>query len=110
MAERHRVVWLHAAVFDLEESSARIDSDAPLRTPAIVERILRAGDSLAKLPARGRIVPELSGIGVRTYLEIQVPPWRIIYKRAGRSLVEIHAIIDGRRDVREVLANRLVLR
>lgn len=61
-------------------------------------------------PERGRTPPELRAIGDRTWLEIQEPPWRIVYRIAGKSTVEIHAVLDGRRSLEDFLTERLLRR
>ncbi len=63
-------------------------------------------DSLQALPERGRVVPELRQIGVLAYLEIVHKPWRMVYKVQGRE-VWIMAVLDGRRDLTDLLFERL---
>ena len=62
---------------------------------------------LEKLPARGNIPPELRNTGIRKYREIHYKPYRVIYEIID-DLVYVHCILDGRRNMQEILANRLL--
>ena len=81
--------------------------EAPLRAERIVERIISRGDSLETSPGRGRTPPELRAIGDQTWREIQEPPWRLVYRIAGRR-VEIHGVLDGRRSLEDILMERIL--
>lgn len=63
-------------------------------------------DRLQTLPELGRVVPELRKIGVLNYLEILHKPWRLVYKIQGHE-VWIMAVLDGRRDLSDLLFERL---
>jgi toxin ParE1/3/4 len=62
---------------------------------------------LEKFPTRGHIPPELRNTGIKRYLEIHYKPYRIIYEIID-NIVYVHCVIDGRRNMQEVLANRLL--
>lgn len=49
----------------------------------------------------------MNRIGVAAYREIGLTPYRIIY-RIRDNLVTVHAILDGRRDLADLLHRRLV--
>jgi toxin ParE1/3/4 len=78
-----------------------------VRAAAIIDRIVERAESLASLPNRGRTPPELRSIGDRTWRELQEPPWRIIYRRLD-EVVQIHAVLDGRRNLGDVLMERML--
>jgi len=63
--------------------------------------------SLNHLPERGHVPPELARISVTTYLEIHFKPYRIIYEIEGKK-VFIHCILDGRRELQDLLERRLL--
>ena len=63
--------------------------------------------SLEKFPERGHIPPELERISVQEFKEIYLKPYRIIYKISDNN-VYIHCILDGRRDLQELLQRRLL--
>jgi toxin ParE1/3/4 len=106
---RYSVVWTEVAARDPERLAAYlVDEAPPHRAARIVERIIARGESLIHVPQRGRTPPELRAIGDRTWREVQEPPWRIIYRLAGKRTVEIHAVLDGRRSLEEILMERLL--
>lgn len=105
--KRYRVVWTEIALRDIERLAARLYEDAPLRAERVLDRIISRGDSLARLSHRGRKPPELRAIHDRTWLEVVETPWRIVYRVIGSS-VEIHAVLDGRRDLHDLLLERML--
>ena len=76
------------------------------RAVLVEERILDLLGQLETMPESGRIVPELQRQGVLTYRDLLAKPWRVLYRLAGRE-VRVVAILDGRRDVYELLHERL---
>lgn len=86
----------------LEHVLASSGLDAALAVDGILDRAIR---SLALLPDRGRVVPELRERGYAAYREIIAAPYRIVY-RASRLEVWILAVVDGRRDADELLFER----
>ena len=62
---------------------------------------------LENLPTRGHIPPELRNTGIRRYREIHFKPYRIIYEIID-NIVYVHCILEGRRNMQEILANRLL--
>lgn len=59
------------------------------------------------MPERGRIPPELERIGIREFREIICNPYRIIYTIM-KSQVVVYCILDGRRDLQDLLEERLL--
>jgi len=86
------------------------EKDGPDIARAILEKFVRARDSLRELPDRGRIPPELQRVNVGSYREIQVAPYRVISQinRAARE-VSIHVVADGRLNFTELLRERLLM-
>ena len=106
MSKERRVEWSPIALADLEdilEFVARRES--PERAMDLYAGMARRMAALATHPLRGRVVPELKRIGVTTYRELVVPPYRIFFRIDG-PVVGIVGVLDGRRDVAEVLAMR----
>jgi toxin ParE1/3/4 len=104
---RYSVVWTEVAARDVERLASYLLDDVPLRAEQILLRIIARGESLEVFPHRGRTPPELRAIGDQTWLEIQKPPWRIIYRIADKKTVEIHGVFDGRRSLQDILTERL---
>jgi toxin ParE1/3/4 len=104
---RHSVIWTEPATADVERLAAYLSDESPLRAEQILERVVARAESLRASPERGRTPPELRAIGDRAWREVLEPPWRIIYRIAGRR-VEIHAVFDGRRSLEDVLMERVL--
>ena len=62
---------------------------------------------LETFPLRGHIPPELERIGVLEFREVHFKPFRIIYEIC-KSEVFVHCILDGRRDLQELLQKRVL--
>ena len=73
----------------------------------VFEKLEEAIKSLQQHPERGHIPPELEWIGVTNYREIHFKPYRIIYDIESAK-VFIHGVLDGRRDVQQLLEKRLL--
>jgi toxin ParE1/3/4 len=73
----------------------------------VLERLETSCEALSALPERGHAPPELTAVSVTGYREVRFKPYRIIYEVAGRD-VFVHGILDGRRDLRSLLEQRLL--
>ena len=74
---------------------------------SIYSKISGRIESLARHPHRCRIAPELREIGVSEYREILVYPYRTFFRVSGDG-VGVVGVLDGRRDLEELLITRLV--
>jgi toxin ParE1/3/4 len=101
------VVWTEVAASDLERIAVYLAAESPLRAASTIDRIVNRAESLASFPNRGRTPPELRVLGDRTWKELQEPPWRIIYRRLD-TVVQIHAVLDGRRSLEDILMERVL--
>ncbi|MBW2400317.1 MAG: type II toxin-antitoxin system RelE/ParE family toxin, partial [Deltaproteobacteria bacterium] len=99
--------WAEVAVRDLEEIVAVIALDSPINAERVLERIASRASTLESTPERGRVVPELAHLGMRTQRELVVKPYRLIYRMEGDT-VTVLALFDGRRDLEDLLLERLV--
>lgn len=84
-----------------------LTQDGESRVEHILDKIQEACKKLSTHPRIGHIPPELDRIGVFDFLEIHFKPYRIIYQIEGRK-VFIHCILDGRRDMQELLERRMI--
>lgn len=105
MAERE-VVWSATAAADLEAIIDFISRDSADEALRVLARLQLRAQRLAALTLRGRIVPELQVEGIAIYRELIERPWRIIYRLEGESVLVL-AVLDGRRDLADVLLERL---
>lgn len=106
-SRRHRVIWTETAARDLEEIAAYIAEDSRERAKKVLKQIRGKTSKLRSGPSRGRIVPELLDLDLRSWRELVLSPWRVIYRVEG-NLVYVDAVIDGRRDVEDILMRRLL--
>jgi addiction module RelE/StbE family toxin len=108
MARRSfRVQWAEAAVRDLEELISYIAADSSLNAERILDKLEKRAQTLESTPVRGRVVPELAHFGIRNWRELIVKPYRIIY-RIDEDTVNVLAVLDGRRDLQDLLLERLI--
>lgn len=106
MAESYEVVWASNAIRDLDDildyvASAQSADGAERLYRKILPRI----DKLSRFPKRCRLVPELRRVGVREYRELVVSPYRILFRVFGKT-VAILGVLDGRRDLSELILKR----
>ena len=102
-----RVLWTEAARLDLERIVEFIAEENPASALTALARVERRCQTLAALPERGRIVPELRAVDVLTYRELIEGPWRIVY-RHDIDQVHVMAVLDARRELSSLLLERLV--
>jgi len=107
MSRRYHVRWAVAARDDLQRILAYIAADSPNNALQVLAKIKQKSAALYTMPDRGRIVPELKAQGIHLYREIIVVPWRILY-RATDTTVLVVSVIDSRRNVEDILLDRLV--
>ena len=62
MGPRRRwVAWTEGAHRELDEAISYVAQDSPQNAATLLDRLLRAAESLAELSERGRVLPELLG-------------------------------------------------
>ena len=81
--------------------------DAPQKALQLLDQIENTLASLQTLPERGACTKELLALGNREYRETYFKPYRIIYKVLPTT-VYVYVIADGRRDLRSLLARRIL--
>ncbi len=109
MTNRYKVIWSEIAEHDLERIIKYIAIDSPSNALKVLNKIKKKSDALYRLPERGRIVPELREFNILQYREIIIDPWRVIYKATGKN-VFVLSVIDSRRNIEDILLDRLVNR
>jgi len=103
----YAVEFAAAAEADLQAIVAFIAADDPGAAIRVFDRIETRCALLRQIPERGRVVPELAAFGIHTYRELVVSPWRVVYRIGGKT-VSVLAVVDGRRNIEDVLLDRLV--
>ena len=92
-------------IFEIFDYISR--NDSLQKAEAVFSKLKEACESLATMAKRGHVPPELDRMSVRDYLEIHYKPYRIIYQIFGNK-VFIHCVLDGRRDMEDLLQRRLI--
>ncbi len=89
----HQVVWLSAAVDDLDEIATYIAADSPRYAGIVTEKILAGARELADFPHMGAIVREWND---EAYRQRIIYSYRLIY-RIRPDRVEVLTVIHGAR-------------
>lgn len=108
MRKRHKVVIDPQAKQDLKEIFIYVALNDNLNSAnKLLDKLEDTCNKLEKLPERGHIPVELRSTGLKRYLEVHFKPYRIIYE-IDKEIIYIHAVLDGRRNIQEVLSERLL--
>ncbi len=102
-----QVFWTRTARQDLKKIIEYIAADSQIQAKRVYIDIKEKAANLRLFSDQGRIVPELSYYSILIYRELISPPWRIIYK-ADENKVWVLAVIDGRRNVEDILLERFI--
>jgi toxin ParE1/3/4 len=102
------VVLTHDAERDLEQLHRYVaEHDSPASATRLLDRVLEVCDSLELNPERGSVPRELQALGIREYRQVFFKPYRLLYRQSDRQVV-IYLIVDGRRDLQSILAERML--
>ena len=105
---RFEVLLTAGAERDLESIFDYIAAfDSVASANYLLDQLIKAADSLAKLPDRGSHPGELVSLGIKEYRQMFFKPYRLIY-RVTDTRVIIYVIADGRRDMHALLSRRLL--
>ncbi len=103
----YAVEWAATAKSDLDEIVDYLLERDPINAMKVLDAIEASAKSLGLLPLRGRIVPELKFHGVTAYRERVIGPWRLLY-RIGENTVWVVSLVDGRRQLDDLLLERFL--
>ncbi len=81
--------------------------DSVEKADRLLENLERTISRLEAMPSRGHVPPELKHVSILEFREIFFKPYRIIYQTVG-SHVYIHCVLDGRRNLQDLLPERLL--
>lgn len=105
---RFKVLLTAGAESDLNDLHGYIaEHDSPQNADYVLDKLLEVAESLATFPERGSYPPELLALGIREYRQAFFKPYRVIYRVIGKQVI-IYVITDGRRDMKSLLARRLL--
>jgi len=107
MTRTYEVFWTGVAETDLLDIVTHIAEDSVEAALDILAEVRAQAGTLQMTPERGRIVPELHKHGILLYRELIIGPWRLMHRVTGDT-VAVMSVIDGRRNVEDVLLSRLI--
>ncbi|MGH9492263.1 MAG: type II toxin-antitoxin system RelE/ParE family toxin [Terriglobales bacterium] len=96
-----KVRWTGRALAHMREIREYIAADSPAAAERMISALFEAAARLHRFPESGRLAGEWNG---RPYREIVEPPYRILHEIQDDT-VYILAVIHGRRDVAQLIAN-----
>ena len=106
-ARRLEVLLTAGAEADLEGIYDYIaEFDCVANANRVLDQLMKMADSLSHSPERGSFPKELLALGIKEYRQVFFKPYRLIYRVLGEQVV-IYLIVDGRRNMQEVLTHRL---
>lgn len=74
---------------------------------ALLDHLVARIEGLSDYPERGSVPVELEVLGIRTYRQLSLPPYRVIYLPEP-GVVTVLIVADSRRDFRTLLEERLL--
>lgn len=105
---KNKIVWSQDASDDLIDIVTYIKEKSGKNIAAeIYSRIILHVEKISISSTIGRIVPELMSIGIHDIREIIEKPWRIFYRITSNE-IHIISVIDGRRNVEELLYKKVI--
>ena len=105
---KQKIVWSQDANDDLIDIVTYIKEKSGKNVATeIYERIINHVEKIEIFPEAGRVIPELMSIGVIDIREIIETPWRIFYRITSTD-IQIISVIDGRRNVEELLYKKVI--
>ena len=105
---KKKIIWSKDASEDLYEIVDYIkEKSGKVIAYEIYTRIIDHVESIDSFPESGRVIPELLTIGIRDLRELIEKPWRIFY-RVTSDEIQIISVIDGRRNVEEILYKKVI--
>lgn len=82
-------------------------NDSVEKADRLIDNLNKTMMSLEAFALRGHCPPELERVGIRDFKEIFFKPYRIIYQTVAPD-VFVYCILDGRRQLTELLQERLL--
>jgi len=92
---------------DINEIVDYIAQNNPQTALIKMEKIYAKINTLDHFPTRGSYVPELLARNIKDYRQITEEPWKIYYK-INDNTVNVLAVIDSRRNLKDLLINKLL--
>jgi toxin ParE1/3/4 len=111
-AKRYKVLLTRGAERDLESIyDYTAEFDSVTNANHVLDKLMAAAQGVALFPERGSYPKELLALGIKEYRQVSFKPHRAICRAIYRVMdkrVIFYLIVDGRRDMPTVLAERLL--
>jgi toxin ParE1/3/4 len=92
-------------LLDIFDYVSREDSEG--KAVSLLETLMETINKLVFFSHRGHKIPEFDLLPAQNFLEIHYKPYRIIYKIVNDQ-VFVHHVLDGRRNVKQLLEEQLL--
>jgi plasmid stabilization system protein ParE len=102
-----KTIWSASAAQDLRGIVQYIGNESTMDAISALNAIKDRVQALSQFPDKGRTVPELADQQITIYRELIIAPYRVIY-RADETTIAIVAVFDSRRELTDVLLNRIL--
>lgn len=104
----YKVNFVDSAEKDLIEIYTYVfENDCEINADYLKQNLQTKCFELETFPFRGHSLSELLNFNTSDFLEIHFKSYRIIYQVRNQD-VFIHCILDGRRDIKKILEERLL--
>ncbi|GHV90304.1 hypothetical protein AGMMS50268_08070 [Spirochaetia bacterium] len=108
MTPPYSLKWSANAEADVLDIVAYIKNHSgPMIAAGIYKRIKARAEPLANFPDSGRVVPQFANIGINDIRQITEKPWIIYYKIVDNE-IWILSVIDGRRNIEEIIFPKII--
>jgi len=105
---KHKIIWSKDAGDELAEIISYIKlNTGKMTAEKIYTKIITEVKQRSENPEGGRIAPLLREFGINYIHQLNINPWIIFYKIADKKM-EIISIIDGRRNLEEILYQKII--
>jgi toxin ParE1/3/4 len=105
---KYKVEWADEAIRDVEEIAEYIATHSSIeQAEYVVESVIAKVATLANSALLGGFPAELAESGIKDFRQLHCKPYRIIYL-IDKKEVTILLLADGRRDMKSLLARRLL--
>ena len=104
--EKYEVEMTQSSVNDLEEIIDSISKNSPKKAIQVLKKLYDKINVLENFPYCERCVPELFARKIKDYRYITADTCRIIFY-INENMVIVLAIVDSRRNLQDILINKL---
>ena len=105
---KHEIIWSKDAGDELIEIISFIKyNTGKITAQKIYSRIMKEVKRVSENPAGRRIAPLLKEFGINYIHQLNINPWILFYK-VEKNRIEIISIIDGRRNLEEILYKKMI--